>query len=160
MTKNTAVRFAWPLAAAAWLAACGPQGGDQADSGDTELAQAAAPAPGEAALPPGHPGMAADADAAAQPAALARCTMCHSFAEGEGLKIGPNLHGIVGRTAGTSPGYNYSPAMRDSGIVWTEQTLDSYLAAPGGMLPGTRMPMGEPDPAKRAEIIAFLKSNG
>lgn len=86
--------------------------------------------------------------------------MCHSFAEGEGLKIGPNLHGIVGRTAGTSPGYNYSPAMRESGIVWTEQTLDSYLAAPGGMLPGTRMPMGEPDPAKRAEIIAFLKSNG
>lgn len=86
--------------------------------------------------------------------------MCHSFGKGERLKIGPNLHGIVGRTAGTSPGYDYSLAMRESGIVWTEQTLDTYLAAPGGMLPGTRMPMGESDPARRAEIIAFLKSNG
>ncbi len=164
MIKGIRVHSVLPLAAAVLLSACGSQGDDQPEPSATEMAQAPAPAPAPAAveptaaaLPPGHPDVATPGG---EPAALAKCKVCHNFNEGEGPKVGPNLYGVYGRPAGTSPGYNYSPAMKNSGLTWDEATLDEYIAAPQTKVPGARMPMGEPDPAKRAEIIAFLKTNG
>ena len=72
--------------------------------------------------------------------------------------IGPNLAGLFGRPAGSIAGYNYSAAMKKSGLRWDEKTLDEFLAAPTKKVPGTKMPIAVADPAKRAALIAYLKS--
>ena len=72
--------------------------------------------------------------------------------------MGPSLHGVFGRTAGTEEGFKYSDAMKESGIVWSEETLDVYLTKPKDMVPGTRMAFpGLKDEQDRADIIAYLK---
>lgn len=66
--------------------------------------------------------------------------------------------GLFGRKAGTVPGFAYSEAMRASGLVWSEQTLDEFLSAPYLVLPGTIMGFpGFSQPADRADVIAYLK---
>ncbi|WP_230291108.1 cytochrome c family protein [Croceicoccus sp. Ery5] len=95
-----------------------------------------------------------------EPASLAQCKSCHSFEEGEPARIGPNLHGIYGNKAGSVAGFNYSPALKSSGLVWDDKTLDEYLAAPTKLVPGGRMPMGQTNPDKRKDIIEYLKSQG
>jgi len=97
---------------------------------------------------------------AAAPPAFAACRACHTVTMGGRNGIGPNLHGVVGRAAATAPGFIYSPALKASKLRWDEKTLNDYLAAPGKKVPGTRMPIATPDPAKRAAIIAYLKSEG
>jgi cytochrome c len=88
-----------------------------------------------------------------------RCQVCHSIKAGQNM-IGPSLHGVVGRTAGTVPGYNYSTANKNSGIVWTEQEIFQYLKAPQATVPGTKMTFpGLPSPQERADVIAFLAEN-
>lgn len=72
--------------------------------------------------------------------------------------MGPNLNGLFGRKAGAVAGFNYSPALKASGIVWDAKTLDQFLAAPTAKVPGTRMVMKVSDPARRAALIAFLKA--
>jgi len=90
--------------------------------------------------------------------AVAACVGCHTFGEGGAMLSGPNLYGIVGETAGTRPGFGYSVAMRDSGIVWTPQTLDAFLQAPAKFMPGNRMAyFGEVDAARRASIVAYMQ---
>ncbi|WP_380875785.1 cytochrome c [Sphingomonas sp. DBB INV C78] len=90
--------------------------------------------------------------------AVAICATCHTFNKGGMKRTGPNLHGIVGATAGSQPGFTYSGAMKDSGITWTPETLDAFIAAPGKLIPGNRMGFaGEPDAAKRKAIIAWLR---
>ena len=76
-------------------------------------------------------------------------------------KIGPSLHGVVGRPAGKEPGFTYTAANRDSGITWTEEKLFQYLENPQRVVPGTKMSFaGWPtDPQKRADVIAYLKTN-
>ena len=103
---------------------------------------------------------AADIAHSAEPAALAQCKACHSFEEGAPARVGPNLHGVFGNAAASAPGYVYSPALRSSGIIWDDAALDAYLAAPTRVVPGGRMPMGQANPVKRAEIIAYLRSLG
>ena len=78
-------------------------------------------------------------DATAGRQVFARCLICHTAGQGEPTRVGPNLYGVFGRTAGTLEGFNYSQAMRDSGIVWTAETLDEYLTRPAAMVPGVRM---------------------
>ena len=91
-----------------------------------------------------------------------RCYACHSVVAGEDRLPGPNLRGVLGRRAGTAPGFEFSPAMIKAGaargLVWTRAALDAFLADPQGMLPGTTMTMpGLPDADDRRDVIDYLE---
>jgi cytochrome c len=89
------------------------------------------------------------------------CGSCHTAGKGEAAKVGPNLFGIVGRTAGSAPNFQYSKVMSAAKITWTEPMLDKFIENPAQALPGTAMPFGGlPDKANRAQLIAFLKAGG
>ncbi len=90
--------------------------------------------------------------------AFAICAGCHDTRADLGHRVGPNLHGVIGRRAGTAPGYAYSEAMRDSGIVWDARTLDAFLASPQKQVPGTRMPNATTDPQRRRAVIEYLSA--
>jgi cytochrome c len=86
----------------------------------------------------------------------ARCQACHALSYD---RVGPRHCGLFGRTAGTVPGFAYSPAMKNSHIVWNEKTLDRFLTHPLKVVPGTAMTYdGVPDAKDRADLIAYLKS--
>lgn len=96
-------------------------------------------------------------DAAAGETVFKRnCAICHSPVAGKNM-VGPSLFGIVGREAGTVPGFHYSAANKNSGITWTPEKLDSYLANPKAIVPGTIMTFaGLKDAQQRADLIAYL----
>lgn len=97
-------------------------------------------------------------DAAAGKAVFAKCMACHTTEAGKN-KIGPSLHGVVGRKAGAVAGFAYSPAMKGSGITWTEAELDAFLANPRTKVKGTKMFFaGLPKPEDRANLIAYLET--
>jgi cytochrome c len=83
-----------------------------------------------------------------------RCQQCHSIQDNH---AGPRHKGVFGRVAGTQPGYAYSDALRKSGIVWNEDTLDKWLTNPPGLVPGVYMLFHLPNPKDRADVIEFLK---
>jgi len=88
----------------------------------------------------------------------ARCAVCHSVDPGV-RRMGPSLAGVMGRKAGATPNFAYSPAMKTSKVVWNAQTLDSFLAKPGTVVPGNKMIFpGFPNPADRANVVAYLKA--
>jgi cytochrome c len=85
------------------------------------------------------------------------CIACHSLAPGA-HGIGPSLHDIFNRKAGEIAEYRYSPALKRSGIIWTADTLDAFIADCQQFLPGNRMPYaGMPDARDRADLIAYLQ---
>jgi cytochrome c len=84
-----------------------------------------------------------------------RCVACHSP---DANRVGPKHRGVVGRTAGTVPDFNYSKAVKGSGVVWNEETLDKWLTNPQAFIPGQRMNFKVADPADRADLIAYLKT--
>ncbi|RXR30768.1 c-type cytochrome [Sphingobium fluviale] len=86
----------------------------------------------------------------------AKCGGCHSIAAN---KVGPAHKGVFGRKAGMAPGYNYSPALRAANITWNATTIDQWLQGPQKMVKGTRMFLSVPNPAERAAIIAYLRSD-
>ena len=81
-----------------------------------------------------------------------QCAMCHQPSGGQG----PNLAGVVGRKAGSAPGFAYTPALKKSGIVWTPANLERFLTNPQAMVPGTAMPARINDPAERAAVVKHL----
>lgn len=101
--------------------------------------------------------VAAAGNAASGAQVFARCAICHTNTKGAGNKIGPNLFGVVGRKAGTAPGFSYSPAMAAAGFVWTNERLDRYVMSPQLVVPGNKMPFsGLPSAGQRADLIAYL----
>jgi len=89
-----------------------------------------------------------------------KCMVCHSIQTGVN-KIGPSLHGVVGRKAGTISDYSYTDAMKSSGLTWDEATLNKYLTNPRKLVPGTRMIfVGVPKEPDRLDVIAYLKQAG
>jgi cytochrome c len=84
-----------------------------------------------------------------------RCGGCHAV---EHDRIGPRHAGLIGRKAGSVPGFDYSPALRASAVVWTAATVDRWLADPEALIPGQRMGFRLSDAAERAAIIAYLRT--
>ena len=89
--------------------------------------------------------------------AFLQCAACHGIAEQEGNKLGPNLAGVVGRKAGAVEGFQYSSALKDSGIVWTREDLDAFLTSPNAKVPGTKMVFaGIADAGRRQALIDYM----
>jgi cytochrome c len=90
-----------------------------------------------------------------------RCRACHDVGPGAKNKVGPSLTGIIGRPAGSVPGFKYSAANKQAGakgLVWTEEVMFKYLENPLAFLPGTTMAFaGLKDPRDRRDVIAYLK---
>jgi len=96
-------------------------------------------------------------DLAAGKASFAKCKACHSLEEGKN-EIGPSLHGLFGRKAGTAPKFNYSAANKSSGITWGEDTLFQYLENPQKFVPGTKMVFpGIKSEKERHALIEYLE---
>lgn len=86
----------------------------------------------------------------------ARCAACHSV---DFNGVGPAHRGVFGRLAGTAKGFaNYSPALKASGLTWTEANLDRWLTNPEALVPGQAMGISLPDAGERADVIAFLRT--
>ena len=84
-----------------------------------------------------------------------RCGSCHTVVPAGRAVLGPNLSGVVGRKAASTT-FNYSPALKASGLTWTRANLDRYITAPSRMIPGTRMVIAVSDPAQRAALLNYL----
>lgn len=149
------------IAALLALAACGPSAPPAQNGAAPSTPAPAAPAaltPEEiatrvAALP--APYNAGDYDNGRRVAA--QCRSCHTLTADGGNRVGPNLHGLFGRAAGSAEGFNYSDAVRNSGITWDEAQLDQWLAGPRTFLPGNRMSFpGVNDEKDRHDLITFL----
>lgn len=147
MTPARLITVASLIAPLLVLTACGGSGQDKSETEQTsaDAGTSASPAPGSAQA-------AADA-----PAAFAVCRSCHAVEPGRN-GVGPSLFGIVGTKAGDVPGYNFSPALKGSGVTWDRQSLDTWLQGPMKMVPGTKMVIGVPDPKKRQDVIDYLES--
>ena len=102
-------------------------------------------------------GAHADGDAARGKQLFEECAACHSL-EGGAQGVGPSLKGVFGRKAGELAEFRYSPAMKKSGIAWTEKTMDAFVADPQNEIKGNRMPFsGMPDVRARSDLIAYLR---
>jgi cytochrome c len=100
----------------------------------------------------------ADGDAARGEAKFQDCAACHKLEAGAN-NLGPSLHGIFERKAGELADFRYSPAIKRSGIAWTPEVLDKFIADPQAMVPGNRMPYaGMAGASDRADLIAYLQN--
>jgi cytochrome c len=99
----------------------------------------------------------ADGDAARGEVKFQDCAACHKLEAGAN-NVGPSLHGVFTRKAGELADFRYSPAIKRSGITWTPETLDKFIADPQAVVPGNRMPYaGIADAGDRADLIAYLQ---
>jgi cytochrome c len=152
------------LAASLILAACSKSGGSQsAPPAEPAAESAASAAPLTAAqkkaLLANLPSAYQNADLDNGQAKFAICKSCHTTAQGAGPMTGPNLWGVFGRKAGTSPGFAYSDGLKASGITWNPEAIDKWIANPRAVVPGTKMTfLGMADPKDRVDLVAYLKT--
>jgi cytochrome c len=105
----------------------------------------------------GLPAAAQAQDAEAGKAVFNQCRACHAVGEGAKNQVGPMLNGIVGRKSGSVEGFNYSEAMKGSGLTWDEATLAAYLTNPKEKVPGNKMVFaGIKDETKLKDLLAYL----
>ena len=98
------------------------------------------------------------ADIAAGQAEFNKCKICHTVDSGGRNTVGPNLHGIFGRKAGTSDKFAHSEAIKNSGVVWDDDTLAKYLRNPREFIPGGKMAFpGIKDDEQIANLLAYLR---
>ncbi len=91
-------------------------------------------------------------------AELQRCKICHSLDKGGANRVGPNLFGVFGRKAGAAAGFNYSAEMKQSDIVWSDETMASFLRDPRAAIPGNHMSFpGIKDEAMLGDLLSRLK---
>ncbi|MBW7851478.1 MAG: c-type cytochrome [Rhodospirillales bacterium] len=127
-------------------------------SGESERAAVAAPSAPEAGGNGGLVAMIAQATPDQGKKAIRKCTACHTFDEGGGNRVGPNLHGVVGADI-ASKEYRYSDALAGKDGAWTHENLDAFLTNPAGWAPGTKMTFaGIKQAEERAAVIAYLRS--
>jgi cytochrome c len=87
------------------------------------------------------------------------CSACHAFDKGAAAKVGPPLYGVVDRPVAQVAGFAYSDALKAKGGNWTFDALNNFIGSPKNAIPGTKMTFaGEKDPAKRADILAYLRT--
>jgi cytochrome c len=100
----------------------------------------------------------AEGDPALGKTVFNKCAACHSIKAGEN-KIGPSLHGVVGRPSHSIEGFSYSEPMKAYNVTWDASTLDHYLADPRGVVQGTKMIfVGLKKDEDRANVIAYLET--
>lgn len=153
------LRLILVVAVALSLSACG--GNDRQDAGEAAEQSAMPVASGEDAVGSDETdvaGKSAGDAVSPRPASFTQCAACHSV-KPDGKGVGPTLAGVYGAKAGHIGDYAYSSAMRQSGLVWDEASLNAYLQNPASTVPGTKMSYrGLQDAQKRAEIIEYLKT--
>lgn len=168
MLSRTAAHLVFNVAILASLAACGGDKPSTTTSTTVETkipaataaveATTPAPAPGAEAAPAGVTYASLTGDATAGEKVFTQCKTCHVAEQGIN-RVGPSLWGVVGRHSGSIEGFRYSPANKNSGIVWSEEELFKYLEAPQKTVPGTYMAFaGLKKPQDRADVIAYLKT--
>ncbi|MBS0248375.1 MAG: nitrite reductase, copper-containing [Proteobacteria bacterium] len=126
-------------------------------AGRTAVAEQGAPSAAAPAAPaaPARPVLSADAAAGSQ--VFRKCQACHSLQPGKN-GVGPSLAGILGKKAASIEGYNYSQAMKASGLTWDEKTLDAYLTDPQKVVPGNKMPFpGLKTENERNRLLTYLR---
>ena len=102
----------------------------------------------------------ADGDSARGEKKFEECAACHSLTDGDN-RVGPSLHGVIGRKAAALDDFRFSPALKRSAITWTPDTLEAFIADPQKTVPANRMPYaGMPDAGDRADLIAYLVKAG
>jgi cytochrome c len=157
------------LGGAVMLAACGgndPDTGSAAGAPAAARTEARAAAPVASAFDVGEVKPTAEylAEPRYQEADLRRgevlalaCRACHTVGAGQGHQLGPNLHGVFGREAASLEGFDYSDALRESGIVWTPRALEAWLQHPSGFIPGNSMIFaGLRADVDRRDLLAYL----
>jgi cytochrome c len=88
------------------------------------------------------------------------CIACHAPERGAQQGVGPSLFGVIGRKAGDNNDFRFSPALKRSGIVWSERELDAYIADPQKKIPANRMPYsGMSDARDRSDLLAYILAN-
>lgn len=132
------------------LGACGPgdTGTEAAEPVSPQLVMAQTPAPKQVL---------------SGEALFMACQGCHNLQEGAAHQVGPNLHGIIGQPAATRPGYTYSDALKNSGIIWSAETLTAWVVASEAMAPGTWMAYSNivaPDEMERLVGYIVTQSSG
>lgn len=155
------------ITASLLVAACGGSESEPAASMETPASSSeeadapmepATPAPGDVATLDGTALADFTGDPAAGDTAFTQCRVCHTVEVGQN-RMGPSLAGVFGRAAGTVEGFQYSPAMTQSGITWTPEKLYQFLENPRHVVPGNRMAFaGIKAGQDRANVIAYLKA--
>ena len=146
------------ISAAVLMTACG--------SGEPSGPPAAPPPPPltdaeRATLLAALPAPYAQADLENGRAVFARCRSCHTVVQGGSNMTGPNLNGVIGRVAGTHPGFNYSPALKSAGFTWDGDKVEHWLENPRTFLAGNKMSFpGLPDATDRRDVVAYIGVEG